>query len=269
MRRFIFLFVVAALTLVQAAWAEEWSKTYPISGAAELRVETSDANIHVDTWDQKSIEAHVNAEDQKIGDNGIRVIEHQNGDRVEIEVRYPIHSQLLSFSWKGHKVEITVHMPRQGTVTLHTGDGSIELHDLKGQMELTSGDGHLDVNGVDGTLRERSGDGHMRISGRFDALNLETGDGHIEARATTGSKLDTAWNLHTGDGSVNLQIPEQLAADVDLHTGDGHIDLQMPVTVQGKLGERNIHGKLNGGGNQLTVHTGDGSITLEKVQANL
>jgi hypothetical protein len=36
------------------------------------------------------------------------------------------------------------------------------------------------------------------------------------------------------------------------------------VTVDGRIGEKNIHGKINGGGNLLTVHTGDGSIRLEK-----
>jgi len=51
---------------------------------------------------------------------------------------------------------------------------------------------------------------------------------------------------------------------VDLHTGDGHISLDMPVTVEGRLGGNNIHGKLNGGGNLLTIPTGDGSIKLQK-----
>ena len=32
---------------------EEWNKTFNINGRAELRVETSDAQIHVDTWDEE------------------------------------------------------------------------------------------------------------------------------------------------------------------------------------------------------------------------
>ncbi len=269
MGRYLFLVIALAVCVVPLAGAEEWSKTYTISGKPELRVETGDANIRVDTWDQKTIEARVSAENQKIGDNGIRVIEHQTGDKVDIEVRYPMHTQMLSFNWKGRRVDIVIHMPRDGVASLHTGDGNIELSNLKGQMELQTGDGHLTVNSVDGALRARSGDGHMEVSGRFDQLTLETGDGHINARVLSGSKVNSSWELRTGDGSVMLQIPEQLAADLDLHTGDGHIDLQMPVTVEGRLGQKDIHGKLNGGGNLLTIHTGDGSITLEKVQASL
>ena len=43
----------------------------------------------------------------------------------------------------------------------------------------------------------------------------------------------------------------------------------MPLTVEGKLGGKDIRGKLNGGGNLLTIHTGDGSIQLVKLQGVL
>ena len=39
------------------ARAEEWSKTYTLTGKPDLRVDTSDANIHVSTWDQNTIES--------------------------------------------------------------------------------------------------------------------------------------------------------------------------------------------------------------------
>jgi hypothetical protein len=61
-----------------------------------------------------------------------------------------------------------------------------------------------------------------------------------------------------------LQVPDSFSADLDLRTGDGHIDLDLPVTVEGRLGSNNIRGKLNGGGKPLTIHTGDGSIRLQK-----
>lgn len=121
-----------------------------------------------------------------------------------------------------------------------------------------------EIEGVDGRLRARTGDGHIRAAGRFDSLDLNTGDGRIDARALPGSTAASNWSIRTGDGSVTLELPSTFAADVDLHTSDGHITLDLPVTVEGRLGERNIRGKINGGGNLLTVHTGDGSIRIEK-----
>ncbi len=226
--------LVAVLT-TKTAYADEWSKSYNLSGKPDLRIETSDANIRVTTWDQNTIEAKVITSRYKIGEDGIRVAEHQTGDSVEIEVRYPHHD--FNVGWGNHRVDIIIQMPREGRVNLRTGDGK---------------------------LHASTGDGHIIAQGRFDELELKTGDGHVEVRAAQGSKLAAGWRLETGDGNVSLEIPSELSADVSLHTSDGHIDLDMPITTEGKIRENEVHGKLNGGGNPLTIHTGDGSIHLRK-----
>jgi hypothetical protein len=248
------------------ARADDWSKTYTITGKPDLRVDTSDANIHVSTWDQSTIEAKVTTTRLKIGGDGIRIEEHQTGDVVEIDVHFPHnHGFGVSVDWgNSRRVDIVIQMPREGRVDLHTGDGKIELGHFKGEMQLRSGDGSQEITEVDGKLRALTGDGHIRADGRFDELDLKTGDGRVEARATAGSALATSWRLETGDGTVTLEVPENLAADVDLHTGDGHIDLDVPVTTTGKVREGEVRGKLNGGGNLLMIHTGDGSIRLRK-----
>jgi DUF4097 and DUF4098 domain-containing protein YvlB len=250
---------------VPRARADEWSKTYTLTGNPDLRVDTTDANIRVSTWDQKTIQVRVTSTRYKIGDDGLKVEEHQTGDTVQIEVRFPHRG--LTINWNNsmkNPAEIEIQMPREGRIDLHTGDGEIELGSFKGVVQLRSGDGSQDVNGLDGTLHATTGDGHIHVNGRFDELELKTGDGNVEARASAGSALATSWKLESGDGAVTLKVPETLAADVDLHTGDGHIDLEMPITTSGKMRDSEVHGQLNGGGKLLTIHTGDGSIRLEK-----
>jgi len=247
------------------AQADDWSKTYTLTGKPDLRVETSDANIHVSTWEQNTIEAKVTTTRYKIGGDGIRIEEHQTGDTVEIDVRFPHLHFGININGINHRgVDIDIHMPREGRVNLHTGDGKIELGNFKGEMQLRSGDGSQEIESVDGKLRATTGDGHIRANGRFDELELKTGDGRVDARAVDGSALAAGWRLETGDGTVTLEVPANLAADVDLHTGDGHIDLDMPVTTEGKIRENEVRGKLNGGGNLLLIHTGDGSIRLRR-----
>lgn len=256
----------ASIVLVFAALpvhAEEWSKTYSINATPDLRVETSDANIRVTTWDQKTIEAKVITTRYKIGEGGIRIEERQSGDTVEIVVRYPHHN--FNFEWgSGHRVDVVIQMPRQGKVNLRTGDGKIEVSGLKGDMDMHTGDGSVNLESVDGKLHASTGDGHIQASGRFDQLELKTGDGHVDVRAQNGSALASGWRLETGDGSVSLEVPGNLAADVDLHTNDGHIDLDMPVQAEGRIRQNEIRGKLNGGCSPLTIRTGDGSIHLRK-----
>jgi DUF4097 and DUF4098 domain-containing protein YvlB len=250
------------LAIALPAHAEQWSHTYNISGKPDLRVETSDANIRVDTWNQNTIEATVISTRYKIGEGGLQIEQHQNGDTVEITVRYPHHG--ITFDIGNHRVDVNIHMPREGKVDLHTGDGKIEISNFKGEMNMRSGDGSQSIEGVDGKLRASTGDGHITADGRFDELELKTGDGRVDARASSGSSVAGDWRVETGDGNVTLEVPGNLAADVALQTGDGHIDLDLPVVTEGKLKQNQLRGKLNVGGNLMTIHTGDGSIHLRK-----
>ena len=264
MRRLLWIAIGLCLSnsLAQGAQPEEWTKSFNITGRAELRVDTSDAQIHVETWDEKKIEAHITSSKWGFGQGGIQVHDHQTGDSVELEVRFPHGFPIMSIG--DRRTVIEIRMPREGKVRLDTGDGEIRLRDLKGEMELESGDGRLEIEGVDGIVRAHSGDGRVLAKGRFDHLDISTSDGRIEAEALPGSAIGQGWSLTTGDGSVTLNVPEKFTADLLIHTGDGHITLDVPITVEGKYETRNIHGKLNGGGGLLNIHTGDGSIRLGK-----
>jgi hypothetical protein len=262
--RALLLLAASAVAVLSSAPAlgDEWTKTYTLSGKPELRIDTSDANIRLTTWDQNTIEAKVITTHYKIGEAGIRVEEHQSGNSVEIDVHFPHHG--FNVEWGNHRVDIIVQMPREGRINLRTGDGKIDVAGLKGEMDLHTGDGSENVESVDGKLHASTGDGHITAQGRFDELELKTGDGHMDVRAAGGSSLAAGWRLETGDGSVSLEVPSNLAADVDLHTSDGHIDLDMPIVTEGQIRKNEIHGKLNGGGSSLTIRTGDGSIHLRK-----
>src|SRR6204780_1051904 len=117
-----FLMLVSLCSLASLpAHADDWSKTYTITGKPDLRVDTSDANIHVSTWDQNTIEAKVTTTRYKIGDDGIRIEEHQTGDVVEIDVRYPhYHSFGVTINGGHRRTDIDIHMPRVGRVDLRT-----------------------------------------------------------------------------------------------------------------------------------------------------
>jgi Putative adhesin len=260
MRAFISSLVVLFL-LCGIAAADNWNKTYQLTGIPDLTINTSDGNIHIDTWDQNRIEARVTTTHYTIDSNGVRITESQTGDRVSIDVHIP----QVHFGWEpARRVDIDIHMPRQGRLDLHTNDGSIRLADFKGDMRIRSGDGGQDLQNLEGSLQAQAGDGHISVAGRFDNLDLHTGDGRIEARIRAGSRVSTSWGFHTGDGSIRLELPPDFGADVDAHSGDGHISFDMPITVSGSLSRNNVRGKLNGGGGILRLRSGDGSIYVRK-----
>ena len=59
--------------------------------------------------------------------------------------------------------------------------------------------------------------------------------------------------IHHSRGQIHM-----LSAAARAHTTN------IPISVEGSFGRHDIHGKMNGGGKLLTVHTSDGSVTLDK-----
>ena len=281
-----------------AANAEDVTKSFAVTGRANVRVETNDGGVRVTSGDAKQVEFRVEYQGYELGKT-LRVDAHQDGDKAELTARVTGH---WGFSWGGNsrRLHIEVRMPREadlqvetgdgsvqaesingtvnvhtgdgsvkanslsGTIDLHTNDGSITVENLKGDMRLRTGDGSIEARDLDGKVEADSGDGHIRIAGRFDALNVKTGDGSVDTRVLPGSKMATSWTIRTGDGSVDLVLPADFQTNIDASTGDGHISLGIPVTIEGTFKNSEMHGKMNGGGQALTIHTGDGSIRLSK-----
>jgi len=263
MRNICLTLFVAALTFTALAHADDWSKTYDLTGKPELRVETHNANVRIESWDQNKIEARVTTSGWHIGpgSGSLQIVERQQGNAVDIELRQPHH---FSIGIDTRRTDLVIRMPRRAQVNVHSGDGAVSAKGLEGELDFTTGDGRLEIEDVDGSLHAHTSDGSVRVSGRFDVLELRTSDGRVEVDARPGSQLREPWDVRSSDGSVTLRLPGNLAADVALHTSDGSITTNIPIAVEGSFGRHDVHGKMNGGGKLLTVHTSDGSLTLDK-----
>jgi hypothetical protein len=268
------------VTATQQARGEEVAKTFTVTGHTHVRVQTDDGAVRVSTGDIKQVEIRVVYSGYKL-DKDLRVSTMQNGDTVEV-VAKATGGGLFSWGVRHSSLRIEVHMPKDtdleittgdgsveadsinGNVDIRTGDGSITVLGGKGTVHLRTGDGHIDGKDLDGNVDVSTGDGSVNMEGRFDVLSVKTGDGSVTVRARAGSKVNSPWNLHTGDGSIDLDLPGELQANIDASTHDGHISLGIPVTVEGTFSSSRINGKMNGGGQAIVVRTGDGSIHLSK-----
>jgi hypothetical protein len=263
-----------------AARADEVAKTFTVSGHAKVRVETDDGSVRVSTGDIKQVEIRVVYSGYKL-DRDLRVSTEQNGDTVEV-VAKTSGGSFWNWGVRHSSLRVEVHMPKDADLAVRTGDGSVEADSINGNMEVDTGDGSIKVEKakgsirfhtgdgsieareLDGTVDASSGDGHINLEGRFDGLKIKSGDGSVTAKASAGSKVASGWSIHTGDGSVDVEIPGDLQANIDASTHDGHISLGLPVTVEGTFSSTRIQGKLNGGGMPVEIRTGDGSIRLNK-----
>jgi hypothetical protein len=276
------LFAVAAVSLISIpalaqASGHDWQKTYAVSGSPSLTIETADSGLEIGSCgDCKEIRVAVHATRDL---NQYRLEEHQAGDHVFFSFKEKPHVGL--FNWRNDSgTKVTVETPAHldldagtadgnviarglsGNLQVHAGDGSVLLEDVNGALHLKTSDGNVTIRRAKGTLEARGSDGHMRVDGDFRAVQIHTSDGNLDLTLTQGSKLNAASRVESSDGSVNISVPSTLAADVDVSTSDGHVDCSLPLTMDHYDSGHSLHGRLNGGGTPLSIHTSDGNVRI-------
>lgn len=273
-----FAFTMFAFAPVLAA--QDWQKSYSVSGKPSLTISTGDASTDVHTCgDCRDVRIRVQWNDRHPDDYTIN--EFQSGDHVNFELKEKQHFG-IHVNMARHEPQVIAETPReldleartsdgalkvygiQGGVALHTSDGSVDVSDVSGAVRLVASDGSIRIHNVTGTLESKSSDGSVKIDGTLSGVQVHTSDGSLELTLAEGSQLTTASRVEASDGRVSIRLPKTLAADLDIHTGDGHIDCQVPLTMNGynSGGGRNIRGRLNNGGTSLTIHTSDGNVTI-------
>ena len=279
------LALLPALTTLAQDSDHSWSKTYPVTGKPTLIFETSDASVDFHPCgDCHQIGIHVEVVGRKLSD--YRLEEGQTGNEVHFLFKELPHAG-LHITWHMERTHVTVETPAQltlqartsdgnvnltglqGDLTLTTGDGDVTLDHTSGDLHIKSGDGHVKITDADGAIDARTSDGSLTVDGVFHVLALHTSDGQLDLNLRQGTKLTEASSIQSSDGSVTLRVPQNFTADLSVHTSDGHVDCTLPLTMDhyqsGGGDGHELHGKLNGGGTPLTIHTSDGNVRIAQL----
>src|SRR2546422_3126926 len=164
-----------------AAHAEDLTKSFTVSGRANVRVETNDGSVRVTTGDAKQVEFRVEYRGYELGKN-LRVDAHQEGDKVELTARVTGHWG-FSFGHNSRGLHIEVRMPREADLQVETGDGSVQAESINGTVNVHTGDGSVKAYSLNGTIDLHTNDGSITVENLKGDMRLRTGDGSIEARS--------------------------------------------------------------------------------------
>ncbi|MDH4063978.1 MAG: DUF4097 domain-containing protein [Acidobacteriota bacterium] len=268
------------------------TRSFPLTGAHDLTLETFDGSIEIHSWDRNEVEVEIEkrAMEQTLIDQ-MTVEAEQDGNRIVLRVKRPSAVEERHFTIGVHyspSARLMVAVPRAGSIQARTDDGAIRVEDLEGHLVFRSGDGSISADRVSGDVEVRTDDGAIRMEKATGRLQLETDDGSItiqgmptvlRARTSDGAirvRLDSdtamadTWDLNTRDGSITLTLPSVFNAEIDAETGDGsvrssHPDLQVGDTGgERRRAPRELRARMGQGGPVLKIRTGDGSIRFER-----
>lgn len=248
-------------------YVEREEQRFQVTGTPDVTLETFEGSIQVNTWDRPEVLVVV---EKHAGDRDlfglIRVTREQRENVIRLEARDDDsggRNSILSNSFR--RARLVVSVPESSTIRARTGDGSIVVRDVRGVVEADTADGLIRLVQVQGEVNARTGDGRISVSGRLSRVRARSGDGVINVQADEGSATSNDWDLATGDGTVELEIPRGFAAELDARTGDGRISVRNPdyqgdrtVSPRGRL-----RTTLNGGGHTIHLRTDDGAIVVK------
>jgi hypothetical protein len=223
----------------------QWSKTWSVSSAAELRLEAGRGNVHVSQIPGNSIHAIVTTTYWHISESEVEVSSTQDSRSVEIRIRVP--EEHFHFFHHSASVDIDLQVPAGSRLALRTGFGKVHVVDFDGHVNADTGFGDVDARG------------------RFESLSLRTGFGTIRAEASAGSHVTKDWRLSSGFGDINLSLASDLNADLEARTGFGHVSCDFPITVTDTRSRSSIDGRIGSGGPPVNIDTGFGSVHIRKM----
>jgi DUF4097 and DUF4098 domain-containing protein YvlB len=143
-------------------------------------------------------------------------------------------------------VEFTVRIPAGVRLAARTVNGSVEASSLQSDVEARSVNGRiaLSTTGI---------------------ASAQTVNGSIDA--SLGQRVWTEpLRFNTVNGSIDLNLPSGIDADLRAETLNGGVSSDFPITIRGWQRRRRIAGTIGNGGRELDLHTVNGSIRLRSTQ---
>jgi hypothetical protein len=143
--------------------------------------------------------------------------------------------------------------------------GSLDLDQaFAASYDLNTNSGEISIDGARGKLTAHTEFGGIQIfNAEAVTLDIRTNSGSIDFKGSLGAGPHKVFSEF---GEINLTLPADTNLDVDLSTDFGKIQSDLPISVtvtESNDSERDqIVGSINDGGDQLTVQTNSGGVTI-------
>ncbi len=164
------------------------------------------------------------------------------------------------------RVRFTVKIPAGVRVSAGTVNGEMHVRDVTSDVSAVTVNGTVDVTNVGGEVRANTVNGRVDVSTRSGPVRANTVNGDINVRMGSLSR-DGEMDFHTVNGSIVVETPPALDANVSLNTMHGSITSDWPVQLSGRFGPRHAEGTIGRGGRNITLRTLNGSVELRKARS--
>lgn len=197
---------------------------------------------------------------------------------VEVELAEELQGNQLI------KVDFEITLPRKADLKLITGNGSVDIRGIKGDISCGIGNGIITAEEIAGSVQFSINFGEIMVrKADFDEslitanngpVTCEDVSGNIELKVNSGDvKVRYAKtapsvcnvNISANNGDINFTGPVDFSAMVEAKTMVGKIEMDLPLIVE-HTDKSEVAGKLGKGEGKLVLRAIIGSI---KINSNI
>jgi hypothetical protein len=154
-------------------------------------------------------------------------------------------------------VDLRIALPAASNVAVRNAVGKVRGGDLEGTLSIDTGSGDVELASESGQLGIDTGSGSVTVGSVRGETTIDTGSGDVVVRRFVGNGT-----IDTGSGSVVVQ--KVSAGKLTLDTGSGDVTLQdgdagRVVAKTGSGGVKVLSVELE----DLTAETGSGNVTVQ------
>ena len=229
----------------RSMWSEAMNTTtleeqvFEASEECLVNIQVTSGDLEVHGWDKAQI-----AIDSPDGPAAV----HREGAKFQITP-----------SMIGGAGDMTVHVPRHGSLNTTVCNGDATIEGIDGQINLEAMNGDVEATGLRGTLAVRAFSGDVSV--RRSALSnlkgeLFSGDCTIESSLASEGE----YHLHSFSGDVALLLPEEQRCTLSIRSNDD-VECSLPHEVKEDRHHTSVL-ELNGGGVPFRVIADSGDVTI-------
>ena len=225
------------------------TKTFSVSGVPRVNIGTFDGSVVVTGWDKPEVTYTVTKRADDEADMKLISVEaQQQGSNISI---------IAKADEDTGSARIEVSVPRNSAVHVSSGDGSLQLNGVSGELTLRTGDGSIQVHNAGGQLHAITGDGSITVMAFDGQLEARTGDGSISMDGNFSGVT-----ARTGDGAISLAVPPGSNFTVETNADDTVINEGLLLTEDVTPTQRVRRWRVGNGGKIFVLNTGDGRIVV-------
>jgi len=263
---------------------KDYDQSFPVKSGMRLVLDHGDGDVTVTPWDRDEVRVVVKyrAEVNRIGwgsdmkfevsfstsRDEVRVVGHESGfggvgiftSDVRIYTYTISAPTYLDLETVGEDGDINV-ADWQGNLDIRVEDGDVDLARLRSdRVAVRLKDGDLTIRESRGEFDIEMEDGDLElIDVAAEVLRADLEDGDVTADLLGATGMDV--EISTGDGRVEIRLPEDASTRYSLRTSDGRLSVEVPDAAIDHH-KHQASGTLGEGDGDLRVTTDDGAVTL-------